>query len=150
MLSCAGGIGGRSVDVAKLYLCALGFLLTAPWIGTQYIAHHYHFAKWLGVPMLTVFSYHVYMPLSVFGWLWKYTAADPAPCDTALILMALVAVPWALLALWIKRASARPQTFGTQDWGNRRDMRKAGLFSDVGPIIGRVGKRYVRYKGPMA
>jgi type IV secretion system protein VirD4 len=135
--------------VANLYLCALGFLLTAPWLGTQWIAHHYRFAKWLGAPLVTVLGYRLYMPLSFLRWLWKYSAIDPGPFDAALIAMGLWALPWVLAALWVKRQYGTPKTFGSQDWGTRHDMKRAGLWSDAGPVIGRVGRRYLRYKGPM-
>src|SRR5262245_41736462 len=42
------------------------------WVATQYLAHQWQYASYLGMPWLTLSAYRLYAPWEGLFWLWRW------------------------------------------------------------------------------
>ena len=51
------------------------------------------------------------------------------------------------MSVWRGRENRNANTYGTARWATREDIRKAGLLSDTGVVLGQFHNNYLRHDG---
>lgn len=124
---------------------------TIAWGLTQWVAGGLAFQPALGIPWGRIAGWPVYAPWSSALWWLRYRNSAPAIFRVVPWGLALTSVPL-VAALWMSsrgRTDGRPSTtYGSSRWADRRDVRRAGLFSQDGVMLGVWRGRYLRHAGP--
>ena len=127
-------------------------VLAFVWGATQWVAWRLAFQPELGHPWFAVFGWPVYQPPAFFWWWFAYDAyARDIFVEGAYIAasggIAAVIVAVAM-SVWRAREAKKVTTYGSARWADTPEVRKAGLLSSDGVLIGRWQKEYVRHDGP--
>ncbi|STX50163.1 Conjugal transfer protein traG [Legionella busanensis] len=131
----------------------LGSLLISMQIGTQFIAHQFHYANGLGFSLS-----HIYMPWQVFWWDRKFhqyypnyfNAASGMMVMSGCVLLMIVV----LVSKYFKKESVSEYLHGSARWANIEDLKNASLIGhDEGVYVGafedeRGEIHYLRHNGP--
>jgi type IV secretion system protein VirD4 len=130
----------------------LGVALLFVWVGTEWTAWRLGFQPELGAPWARLFGWPVYPPFHLFVWWFEYEAYVPAIFEEGGAIAAsggMVATVGAI-ALSVRRAreARHATTFGSAEWADKRDIRRAGLFGGDGVVLGKFGNHYLRHDGP--
>ncbi|RZF59138.1 conjugal transfer protein TraG [Sphingomonas populi] len=133
-------------------LVVLAIVLTGVWFATQWAAAHLAYQPELGRPWFVAFGHPVYVPWALFGWWFSFDAYAPTVFEEAGAIAAtsgLVGCAAAIFgSLWRARQRNNLTTYGSARWADPRDIRRAGLLTEAGVFLGRVGPRYLRHDGP--
>jgi type IV secretion system protein VirD4 len=91
----------------------------------------------------------LYPPWSILGWYRQYGGDDPDPFNQAgLIALGFMLPATALLAIARRQGPPTVKAIGLDRWAKRSDIRKAGLLSGQGTVVGLLGKELLTYNGP--
>ncbi|HHF7372286.1 TPA: type IV secretory system conjugative DNA transfer family protein [Legionella anisa] len=142
--------GNLNIRLIMLVMCA--FLISMQ-IGTQFLAHQFHYADVLG------FSWsHVYMPWQVFYWAFKYHAYYPDSFTAAFGIMVMTASLLLMMILlankYFKKEQVSDYLHGSARWANMDDLKNASLIGlDEGVYVGAFEDEqgeihYLRHNGP--
>jgi len=127
-------------------------MLAGLWCATQWTAALLHHAPQLGKAWLYVGPWHVYLPWQVVGWFLRYSTVWPGVFGrTRLAVLVGVGVGLACAGLgrwWQRGQDKAPTTFGSSRWATWQDIRRSGLLSGEGVMLGQVRGRYLRHGGP--
>lgn len=134
--------------VIAISLVALAFV----WAATQWTAWQLGFQPQLGQPWFMLFGYPVYAPPAFFWWWFIYDAYAPHIFNRGAYIAAaggIVAFAVAVaMALWRAREIKRVTTYGSARWSTLSEIRKAGLCSADGVVLGQLEGQYLRHDGP--
>lgn len=133
-------------------IVVLSVVLLGVWVGTQYAASRLAYQPELGVPWFELLGYKIFQPWQLFAWWYHFGAYAPQVFDRA----GEIAASGGLLgcgsavagSVWRARQARNVITYGSARWATRAEMAGAGLFSNVGPFLGKYAGRYVRHDGP--
>ena len=129
--------------VIKRFTIILLFTVISLTGATQFVAFRLGHQAALGRPLVLNRQVRIYWPWSVLGWYWRFGDRHPQVFGDALIvpLVGMLAIASA------KSVKRRPRVkeMGRDSWGNLGDMKKAGLLDGEGAVIGRVGRRVLKY-----
>ncbi len=127
-------------------------ILTAIWTATQWTAQALAYQPELGAPWFKFVGYPIYYPPAFFWWWFSFDAYAPDIFLTGAyiaasggILSVIVAIG---MSVWRAREAKRAETFGSARWASEKEIRRAGLFSEDGVVLGCHGPRYLRHDGP--
>ena len=127
-------------------------VLAFVWGATQWVAWRLAFQPELGHPWFAVFGWPVYQPPAFFWWWFAYDAyARDVFVEGAYIAASggiatvIVAVG---MSVWRAREAKKVTTYGSARWADTPEVRKAGLLSSDGVLIGHWQKEYLRHDGP--
>lgn len=133
-------------------LVVFAIVIGGVWFATQWTASALAYQPELGSPWFLAFGHPVYRPWALFGWWFHFEAYAPQVFDTAGAIAGasgFVGCGAAVAgSLWRSRQAKNVTTYGSARWATARDIRKAGLFTDDGVFLGRMGPHYLRHDGP--
>ncbi|HWU94257.1 MAG TPA: IncP-type conjugal transfer protein TraG, partial [Sphingomonas sp.] len=126
--------------------------LAAIWGATQWTAAALAYQPELQPVWFMIGHTPVYPPPAFFWWWFSYDAYAP---DIFLrgafiaasggILSAAVAIG---MSVWRSREAKRAQTYGSARWAIESEIAAGGMLGDLGIVLGRFGRRYLRHDGP--
>jgi type IV secretion system protein VirD4 len=133
-------------------IAAVGsIVIFAVWAATQWTAAALGFQPALGAPWFHIGDYPVYLPPAFFWWWFAYDAYAPPIFYRGAMIAAsggfasiIVAIT---MSVWRARERQRAETYGSARWADAKDIRRAGMLGDVGVILGRFGRTYLRHDG---
>jgi type IV secretion system protein VirD4 len=127
-------------------------ILVGVWGATQWTAAALGYQAQLGPPLFIIGDYLLYPPPAFFWWWFSYDAYAPKIFLTGSYIAAssgFIAIIVAIaMSVWRAREVKNAQTYGSARWATVREVRAAGLLSDVGVVLGKLGVRYLRHDGP--
>jgi type IV secretion system protein VirD4 len=134
-------------------VCAiLTIVLAAIWAATQWTARALAYQSELGQPWFWVIGFPVYPPPAFFWWYFSFDAYAPDIFLTGAyiaasggILSVIVAIA---MSIWQAREAKKAETFGSARWASNQEIKRAGLLSEDGVVLGCHGERYLRHDGP--
>lgn len=133
-------------------LTVLAIILLGLWAATQWAAAMLAYQPQLGLPWFCLAGLPVYRPWALFGWWFHYDAYAPAVFDRAGMLAGLSGFAGCAAAifgsLWRARQPGKVTTYGSARWASRREVKRAGLHSEAGVLLGTLHGRYLRHDGP--
>ncbi|MDU3041572.1 conjugal transfer protein TraG [Bradyrhizobium sp.] len=129
-------------------LLVLAFL----WTATEWTAWRLGFQPQLGPAWFMIGPWPMYQPLALFIWWFKFDAYAPTiflqgGCIAASGGIAAMAVTM-ILSVWRAKEAQHVTTYGSAQWADAREVRRAGLLGPDGVVLGRLGDRYLRHNGP--
>ncbi|HEX2814452.1 MAG TPA: conjugal transfer protein TraG [Sphingopyxis sp.] len=133
-------------------IAAVGsIVIFAVWAATQWTAGALGFQPALGAPWFRIGDYPVYPPPAFFWWWFAYDAYAPPIFYRGAMIAAsggFVSIIVAIaMSVWRARERQRAETYGSARWADAGDIRRAGMLGDVGVILGRFGRTYLRHDG---
>lgn len=131
---------------AKSLIVLVGALLVGVTVATQFAAHRLG-GRNLG-PHVTLAGNALYPPWQLFVWQTKWGAARPAVFRAARAIIAAHGVGGVLLVAVLHARSPVVRPIGAGQWATLRSVRRAGLLSGVGTVVGRFCGRLLTYAGP--
>lgn len=132
-------------------LCVLAAFAASLVITTQWTAEALGHQSQLGTPDFTLWGYPLYAPWKFFLWWYAYDAYAREIFEAgALIFLAGVTLSVATafgFSLWRSREAKHSDTYGTARWAASRDVRRLGLTSGDGVILGAWNNQLLRHDG---
>ena len=135
-------------QIFVVFLVVLG----AVWGATQWTASALAYQPELGAPWFRMFGWPVYLPPAFFWWWFSFDAYAPriflhgaaiaASGGFASIIVATA------MSVWRAREARNAETYGSARWASPREVRAAGLLSEDGVVLGKLGADYLRHDGP--
>lgn len=126
-------------------------IVLAAFIATQWTANALGHQTQLGAPDAYLLGVRIYAPWKFLLWWYQFdTYARPVFETGALIFLAGVAVAVSLafaFSLWRAREARKSNTYGTARWADARDLKKLGLLSGDGVILGSWNRQLLRHDG---
>jgi type IV secretion system protein VirD4 len=133
----------RNIIVAYLIVLMAGLSFATQWVG-----YRLNFHPALG-------GFHVgtrviYMPWGIFVWSRAFGSNIPRTLDEGYGVIGGTFILDTLLLVIVRRFRRRipVQQIGKDRWATKRDMRRAGLLTGQGTILGCAHGRYLTYDGP--
>ncbi len=131
----------------------LAVVLATTWIATQWTAWRLGFQPQLGQPWFELAQgMPVYYPPAFFWWWYAYDAYAPSVFIEGAFIAAsggFIAVALAItLSILRAREAKNVETYGSARWASNEEIRKAGLLSPDGVILGCHAEHYLRHDGP--
>jgi type IV secretion system protein VirD4 len=127
-------------------------VLAFVWAATEWVAWRLGFQPQLGHPWFDLFGWPVYQPPAFFWWWFAYDAyARDIFVEGAYIAASggIAAIVVAIgMAVWRARELKRATTYGSAQWAETREVRRADLLGDGGVLLGRWRGDYLRHDGP--
>ena len=127
-------------------------LLLSVWAATQWTASALGFQPELGTPWFSAFGHPVYRPYDLFWWWFSYDAYAPKVFDKGGMIATsggFVAIVVAIaMSVWRGRENSNAKTYGSARWAERRDIKRIGLLSETGVVLGKFQNNYLRHDGP--
>lgn len=122
------------------------------WSATEWTAWRLAFQPQLGPAWFTIGQWRIYDPAAFFVWWFKFDAYAPAifikgACIAASGGLAAIAVAIGL-SVWRARELQHVTTYGSAQWADAREVKRAGLMGPDGVLLGRFNNRYLRHDGP--
>jgi type IV secretion system protein VirD4 len=122
------------------------------WAATEWTAWRLGFQPQLGPAWFMVERWPVYQPVAFFIWWFKFDAYAPTIFVQGACIAAsggLAAIGAALfLSVWRAREARHVTTYGSAQWADARELRRAELLGPDGVVLGRFGSRFLRHDGP--
>jgi type IV secretion system protein VirD4 len=122
------------------------------WAATEWTAWQLGFQAQLGPPWFEIFGWPLYPPPAFFWWWFVYDAyAHDVFVEGGFIAASggigalAVAVT---MSVWRAREGKRITTYGSARWAEKREIRRAGMLSSNGVVLGRWRGEYLRHDGP--
>lgn len=155
-------MGGSAIDRKRVAVIAVGIIFLAlflgSWFATQYVASAVKYDRALGSPSFYWGDKPVYLPHRLYNWKEAYQTAIPKILHRAQSMIYLSGVCGVMLAGFIASKIHTLDTHGTASWAKLRDMKRAGILSERGVILGLkprsildylLGRRrWLRHDGP--
>lgn len=127
-------------------------VLAGIWFATQWAAATLAYQPELGSPWAVIDGIPVYRPWAIFIWWYHFDAYAPHVFDRAGAIAGASGFLGCGAAvagsLWRARQRRNVTTYGSAHWASLRETKAAGLLSDAGIFLGRLGERYLRHDGP--
>ncbi len=91
----------------------------------------------------------LYPPWDVFGWYQRYGKDHPRPFNQAgLVALGFMLPATVLLMIFRRQGPPTVATIGRDRWATRSHIRRAGLLSGHGTVVGLLDKELLTYNGP--
>ncbi|WDA39248.1 conjugal transfer protein TraG [Sphingobium sp. YC-XJ3] len=91
-------------------------------------------------------------PYDLFWWWFSYDAYAPEVFDKGGMIATsggFVAIIVAIaMSVWRGRENSNAKTYGSARWAERADIKRIGLFSENGVVLGKFQNNYLRHDGP--
>ncbi|GAY19953.1 conjugal transfer protein TraG [Sphingobium fuliginis] len=133
-------------------LAVFVIILASIWAATQWTASALGFQPELGTPWFSAFGHPVYRPYDLFWWWFSYDAYAPEVFDKGGMIATsggFVAIIVAIaMSVWRGRENSNAKTYGSARWAERADIKRIGLFSENGVVLGKFQNNYLRHDGP--
>lgn len=127
-------------------------ILISVWAATQWTASALGFQPELGTPWFSLFGHPVYRPYDLFWWWFSYDAYAPQIFDKGGMIATsggFVAIMVAIaMSVWRGRETNNTKTYGSARWAERADIKRIGLLSETGVVLGKFQNNYLRHDGP--
>ncbi|MDG4875250.1 conjugal transfer protein TraG [Mesorhizobium sp. WSM4935] len=122
------------------------------WTATQWTAWRLGFQPQLGPHWFELAGLPVYYPPALFWWWYFYDAYAPS----IFVEGGLIAVSGGFLSIvvaigmsvWRAREIKNVYTYGSARWGEKTQVKAAGLLGADGVVLGRYDRHYLRHDGP--
>ncbi|MBJ7439489.1 MAG: conjugal transfer protein TraG [Sphingopyxis sp.] len=133
-------------------LIVFAIVILGVWASTQWCAAMLGHQSQLGPAWFNLFGEPVYKPWAIFPWWYHFEAYAPEIFDKAGMVAGASGFLGCAAAiagsLWRARQSRHVTTYGSARWATLREIDRAGMRSDVGIFLGRLGGTYLRHDGP--
>jgi len=133
-------------------LVVFAIVLAGIWLATQWAAAELAYQAELGVPWAVIDGIPVYRPWAIFLWWYHFNAYAPHVFDRAGAIAGASGFVGCAAAvagsLWRARQHRNVTTYGSAHWASLHEAKAAGLFSQGGVFLGRLGDRDLRHDGP--
>jgi type IV secretion system protein VirD4 len=127
-------------------------IMMSVWAATQWTASALGFQAELGAPWFSAFGHPVYRPYDLFWWWFSYDAYAPEIFDRGGMIATsggFVAIVVAIaMSVWRGRENSNAKTYGSARWAERADIKRIGLLSENGVVLGKFQNNYLRHDGP--
>jgi type IV secretion system protein VirD4 len=127
-------------------------ILASVWGATQWTAFTLGYQPELGSPWFRLFDQPVYRPYDLFWWWFSFDAYAPQVFDAGGMIATsggFVAIVVAIaMSVWRGRETSNAKTYGSARWADRRDVKRIGLLSERGVVLGKLANQYLRHDGP--
>jgi type IV secretion system protein VirD4 len=127
-------------------------IFASVWAATQWTAAALGFQPELGTPWFSAFGHPVYRPYDLFWWWFSFDAYAPEVFDKGGMIATsggFVAIVVAIaMSVWRGRENSNAKTYGSARWAERSDIKRIGLFSENGVVLGKFQNNYLRHDGP--
>lgn len=134
---------------AKRLACIVILLLAGVWTATQWAASRVAYAPSLTGCWIRINGRAVYAPWSLLTWAGDGSAPRASTVDVATAAFVVyAAVVLAITSTAGRSGAPKVKDFGTEGWGTRREMKKAGLLQGQGTVVGIHEGRLLTYDGP--
>jgi type IV secretion system protein VirD4 len=148
--------GDNAVSATKILwgqiLAVFLLVLLGIWGATQWTASALAYQPELGKPWFILLGWPVYRPYDFFWWWFSYEAYAPQIFDTGGLIAVTGGFTSIIVAIgmsvWRAREITNAHTYGSARWANRHEMAEAGLFDDMGVVLGQFNNQYLRHDGP--
>jgi type IV secretion system protein VirD4 len=132
----------------QLLIGYLVVLLAGLIVATQWVAYRLHEHPALGG--LGIGTHKVYLPWAIFVWARDFGERIPRTLNEGYVLIggSFILATLVLVAVRQFRPQFSVRQLGKDRWANRRDMRRAGLLTGHGTILGQAFGGYLTYDGP--
>lgn len=132
-------------------LVVLGALMLSAIAATQWVADALGYQRQLGPPDAVLLGLRFYAPWKFLEWWYRFDAyARPIFETGALIFLGGIAVSVLSafgFSLWRSREDKDARTYGSARWASARDIKRLGLTSGDGVILGEANGRILRHDG---
>jgi type IV secretion system protein VirD4 len=132
-------------------VCVLAAFVASMAVTTQWTADALGHQPQLGGPDTVLWGYSLYAPWKFFLWWYAFDAYAREIFETgAMIFLGGVAVSVATafgFSLWRSREAKHSDTYGTARWAASRDIRRLGLTSGDGVVLGAWNNQLLRHDG---
>lgn len=125
------------------YLMAL---LIGAQAATQTVAHRLDHAPALG-PRVRIGPWRIYPPWAWLEWRWRFPHNKAAFLPGLFVFLAVALLGMGAIAATVQRAP-RVDPIGRGYWARLADMRRAGLLTGKGTVVGRYRGRLLTFDGP--
>ncbi len=133
-------------------LAVFVIVLAGVWGATQWTAAALGYQAQLGNPWFMLGEHPVYPPPSFFWWWFSFDAYAPHVFEQGAYIAVsggLVAIIVAIgMSVWRAREVKNAQTYGSARWASPREIHAAGMLSENGVVLGKIGTHYLRHDGP--
>lgn len=144
-------MSGTKIFWGQIGLVTLVVILFV-WGATQWTAWRLGFQPELGPPLWVWQGMPIYAPFALFVWWFQFEAYAPHVFEEGGAIAAaggIVAVGIAIFLSILRAREARHvTTYGSAEWAERGDVRRAGLMGGKGVVLGRFAGSYLRHDGP--
>jgi type IV secretion system protein VirD4 len=143
------------MSAGRVYWGQIVFVLGAVVLGaitaTQWTAHELGYQPALGAPDGDLFGQPFYAPWRFLGWWFQYDSYAREIFESGgLIFLGFTAGAVILsfgFSLWRSREAKTSDTYGTARWALPREVRKAGLTTGDGVVLGAWRRQILRHDG---
>ena len=131
---------------------SIAVAVAALWSATQWAAAMLGYQAALGAPVISFAGASLYAPWKLFPWWLAFGAEAPGIFNQAGLIAALGGIAPGLIALggaaWRARAKPTITTYGSARWAEFSDIKRAGLLTNRGVVLGLYDAEYLRHDGP--
>jgi type IV secretion system protein VirD4 len=121
----------------------LFLVVMASWVATEILAWDAQCSPVLGKPLYSYHAMKIYHPFAAWEWAWKWAWVSRKSFERAgFVFLAITTLTAVGLFL-------RPTPKIVARWATRRDLREYNLLGNVGIVLGKWGKTWLRYFGDM-
>lgn len=133
----------RNIIIGYLVVLLIGLSAATQWVGYR-LAYHPALGGW------RVGAIVVYPPWAIFTWARDFGADIPRALNEGYAVVGSTLILATLLLIATCRLCRRipVREIGKDRWASRSDMKRAGLLTGNGIVLGYAYNRYLTYDGP--
>jgi type IV secretion system protein VirD4 len=136
-------MNARNTIIAYLLVLLAGLIAATQWVGYRLDYHP-------DLGGLSIAGQVIYPPWAIFAWARDFGANIPRTLNQgyAIIGAAFILATLMLVAGRRLRRRIPVREIGKDRWASKSDMKRAGLLTGQGTVLGRAHNRYLTYDGP--
>ncbi|HMO83613.1 MAG TPA: type IV secretory system conjugative DNA transfer family protein [Lacipirellulaceae bacterium] len=133
--------------MTRIILLAVS-LLTGLWVATQHAAGRLRHPYELRGRVYRGDTWSVYLPWALLTWIEPSVAGSVPVRQTKMAFFVYALALVGVITLTTRRGGRDVPAFGAGAWGDRRDLKRAGLLGGRGTVVGVHDGRLLTYDGP--
>ena len=141
----------QSILIGQI-IVVLTTIIFGVWIATQWTAAQFSYDAYLGPAWFRLGHRPVYYPWRLFEWWYAFDAYAPeifAKGGRIAAGSGFLGCAFAVMgSVWRGRQEKNLTTYGSSQWSQNKDLRKAGLTRSDGVFLGQTRSDYLRHSGP--
>jgi type IV secretion system protein VirD4 len=136
-------MNAKQVIVAYLLVLLAGLSAATQWVGYRLNYHP-------GLGGFHVAGHIFYVPWAIFAWARDFGPDIPHALDEGYVIIAAAFILATFMLLVARRfhRRIRVREIGRDRWAGKSDMKRAGLLTGQGIVLGCAHNRYLTYDGP--
>ena len=136
------------MNARRLFIAYLIVLLAGMVTATQWVAYRLNYHPALGG--VRIGGHMIYVPWAIFNWARDFGDNIPKTLNEgyAFIGGTLILATLMLVGARQLRRQIPVREIGKDRWASKRDMKRAGLLTGQGTVLGHAFGQYLTYDGP--